>query len=234
MAPFIIALTPGLTGGAGFSLPLRLAALALGSYLIGSIPFGVVIGRAWSGVDIREYGSGNIGFTNAFRVLGWKPASVVLIADVLKGFLPVFVARRVLAGGGLTSLDLWLLPIALAPILGHCFSPFLRFRGGRAISTTLGVLLGLAPGAGLCSLGVWLIAVAITRYVSVASLLAAVAVPVTVALTGSRWELIAFWSAVAALVIWRHRPNVTRLLAGTETKLGQRVGVEEEGKRGRA
>lgn len=224
MAPLLTAFAAGgLPGGAGFGLPL----LILGGYLFGSIPFGVLIGRAWRGVDIRELGSGNIGFTNAFRVLGWKPASVVLLTDVFKGLLPVLVARHVLTRSGLGNAELWLLPIALAPILGHCFSVFLGFRGGRAIATTLGVLLGLAPLAGLCGLGAWLIVVAITRYVSLASILAAATVPATVALTHARWELVAFWGVIATFIIYRHRPNIARLLAGTEAKFGQTTAAEE-------
>ncbi len=203
----------------------RTIALLLGGYLLGSMPFGIIVGRAWRGIDIRKYGSGNIGFSNALRVLGWKAASVVFVGDVLKGFIPVFVARRVLAAAHLPNAELWLLPVALGPILGHCFSVFLGFRGGRAIATTLGVLLGLAPIAGLCGLGMWLIIVAITRYISIASIAASITVPVVVAITGARWELIAFWSAIAALIIARHVPNVRRLIAGTETKIGQKVEV---------
>ncbi len=203
----------------------RIIALILGGYLLGSIPFGVIVGRLLRGIDIRSYGSGNIGFSNALRVLGWKAASLVMIGDVCKGLAPVLVARRVLIAGGVPNAEVWLLPVALGPILGHCFSVFLGFRGGRAIATTLGVLLGLAPAAGLSGLGVWLIVVGLTRYISVASIIAAIVVPAVVALRGGRWELVTFWCAVALLIIVRHLPNIKRLLAGTETKIGQRVVV---------
>jgi glycerol-3-phosphate acyltransferase PlsY len=199
--------------------------LILGGYLLGSVPFGIIVGRVWRGIDIRQYGSGNIGFSNALRVLGWKAASAVFVGDVLKGFVPVFVGRRVLAAAHVPNAELYLLPVALGPILGHCFSVFLGFRGGRAIATTLGVLLGLAPIAGLCGLGMWLVVVAITRYISVASIAGSLTVPVVVAITGARWELIVFWCAIAALVTGRHAPNIKRLLAGTETRIGQRVSV---------
>jgi acyl phosphate:glycerol-3-phosphate acyltransferase len=206
-------------------MPLLITALILGGYLLGSIPFGVIVGRSLRGIDIREYGSGNTGFSNALRVLGWKAASAVFVGDVLKGFIPVFVARCVLAAAHVPSAELWLLPVALGPILGHCFSVFLGFRGGRAIATTLGVLLGLAPVAGLSGLGMWLVVVAITRYISLASIAACITVPVVVALRGARWELIAFWSAIALLIILRHLPNMKRLLAGTETRIGEKVDV---------
>jgi glycerol-3-phosphate acyltransferase PlsY len=212
-------------------MALPVIVLIAGGYLLGSMPFGVIVGRVWRGIDIRQYGSGNIGFSNALRVLGWKAASAVFVGDVLKGFIPVFAGRGVLAAAQVPNAELWLLPVALGPILGHCFSVFLGFRGGRAIATTLGVLLGLAPIAGLCGLGVWLVVVALTRYISVASIVAAATVP-AVAITGARWELIVFWCAIAALVIGRHASNVKRLLAGTETKIGQRVVVEEGESRG--
>jgi glycerol-3-phosphate acyltransferase PlsY len=213
-------------------MALPVIVLIAGGYLLGSMPFGVIVGRVWRGIDIRQYGSGNIGFSNALRVLGWKAASAVFVGDVLKGFIPVFAGRGVLAAAQVPNAELWLLPVALGPILGHCFSVFLGFRGGRAIATTLGVLLGLAPIAGLCGLGVWLVVVALTRYISVASVAAAATVPAVVAITGAPWELTVFWCAIAALVIGRHASNIKRLLAGTETKIGQRVEVEEARSRG--
>jgi glycerol-3-phosphate acyltransferase PlsY len=213
-------------------MALPVIVLIAGGYLLGSMPFGVIVGRVWRGIDIRQYGSGNIGFSNALRVLGWKAASAVFVGDVLKGFVPVFVGRPVLAAAQVPNAELWLLPVALGPILGHCFSVFLGFRGGRAIATTLGVLLGLAPIAGLSGLGVWLVVVALTRYISVASVAASATVPAVVAITGAPWERIVFWCAIAALVIGRHAPNIKRLLAGKETKIGQRVVVEEGESRG--
>jgi len=205
---------------------VRLALLLIGTYMVGSVPFGVVVGRAWRGVDVRKYGSGNIGFTNVLRVLGWGPASVVLAGDALKGLLPVLVGRAMLRRWGLPEVDLWLLAVALAAILGHTFPVFLGFRGGRAVTTTGGTLLGLAWPAALIGLAVWLIVVGLTRYVSLGSMAAAVSVPIYMALAGRRWEWLVFWCAVAALVILRHLPNIKRLRAGTEAKLGQRVGPQ--------
>ena len=207
---------------------MRIALLLLGSYLVGSIPVGVIVGRLWRGVDVRKYGSGNIGFSNVLRVLGWRPAALVLTADALKGLVPVLVGRSLLTAWRVPEIDLWLLAVALAPILGHSFSIFIGFRGGRAVTTTGGVLLGLAWPAAAIALAVWLALVGLTRYISVGSMAAAASVPMYMALAGKRWEWVVFWCAVAALVILRHRPNVGRLLSGTETKIGQTVPVEEE------
>ena len=211
---------------------MTVALLLLGGYLVGSIPFGVIVSRAWKGVDIRKYGSGNIGFANALRVLGPGPAAVVLAGDALKGYLPT-AAACYLFGRSLPSAipgaDLWLLAVALAPILGHSFSVFLKFRGGRAVATTAGVLLAMCWPAALVGLGVWLIVVALTRYISLGSMLAACSVPIYMLVTGQRWEWLAFWCAIAALVVIRHTPNIRRLLSGTETKIGHTV--ERHGRR---
>jgi glycerol-3-phosphate acyltransferase PlsY len=208
---------------------MRIALVIIGGYLVGSIPFGVIIGRAWRGVDVRQYGSRNIGFSNVLRVLGPGPALVVLLGDVLKGAAPVLTGRALLSAWGAPHADLWALPVALAPILGHSFSIFLRFRGGRGVATTLGVLFGMSWPAALVGLGVWLALVAATRYISVGSMVAAAAVPAYMIAAGKRWEWWAFWGAVALLVILRHIPNMGRLLKGTEAKIGQTVSTETQG-----
>lgn len=207
---------------------MRIALLLGASYLLGSIPFGVIVGRWLRGVDVRRYGSRNIGFSNVLRVLGPGPAALVLVGDALKGAAPVFGGRALLTGWGAPEPELWLLVAALAPIAGHTFSVFLRFRGGRAVATTFGVLVGMSWQAALIALAVWIVAVAATRYISVGSIVAAGCVPITMAASGARWEWGAFWSVIAALVIARHIPNLGRLLAGTESKIGQRVDVEEQ------
>lgn len=205
---------------------MHVGLLLFGAYLVGSIPFGVIVGRAWRGVDVRRYGSGNIGFANALRVLGWGPAAVVLVGDALKGAAPVLVGRSLLRQWGVPDPQLVLLAVGLAPILGHTFSVFLGFRGGRAVTTTGGVLLGLCWPAALIGVAVWLAAVGLTRYISVASMAAAVSVPAYIAASGARWEWIVFWVAIAALVIARHSANISRLLQGKETKIGQKVAVD--------
>jgi len=203
---------------------VSIATFLVCSYLLGSIPFGVIVGRA-RGVDIRKHGSGNIGATNVLRLLGPGPAALVLAGDVLKGFLPVVAGGSLLRSWSMREPDLWLLAVALAPILGHTFSIFLRFHGGRAVAATLGALLGMSWQAGLVALGIFILVVAVTRYVSVASIIASASVPVYLALADARPAWAAFWTAIAALIIARHIPNIGRLLAGTEPKIGQRAAI---------
>jgi len=204
---------------------VKLALLILGAYLVGSIPFGFIAGRL-RGVDIRKHGSGNIGFSNVLRVLGPGVASGVLVGDVLKGVVPVLLGRWLLHAWSFSGADLWLLAVGLGPILGHTFSIFLGFHGGRAVATGFGVLLAMVWQAALVGLAAWLVVVAITRYISLSSIAACAAVPVYLAYFGVRWEWLAFWTAIASLVIARHIPNIGRLLKGTESKIGQRVRVE--------
>ncbi len=207
---------------------MSVAILIIASYLIGSIPFGVIVGRA-RGVDIRKHGSGNIGASNVLRLLGPGPAAAVFAGDVLKGVIPV-VAGRVLLGGGLAPAqhhaDVWLLGIALAAILGHTFSAFLGLRGGRAVATTLGTLLGMSWQAGLVGFGIWVVVVAATRYISVASIIASAAVPIYLGVTGAGTAHTVFWAAIAALIVARHIPNMRRLMSGTEAKIGQMVELD--------
>jgi glycerol-3-phosphate acyltransferase PlsY len=201
---------------------MRIVLLIMGSYLLGGVPFGVIVGRL-RGVDVRRYGSGNIGSSNVLRVLGPGPASLVLVADAMKGALPVVLGRWLMRTWSLGEADLWVLAFGAAAILGHTFSVFLTFRGGRAVAATLGVLLAMAWQAALFGLAVWLLVVAVSRYISVASITASATVPIYLAATAVRWEWVAFWTAVAALIIARHIPNLGRLLEGTESKIGERV-----------
>jgi len=201
---------------------MPIALVLVGSYLVGSIPFGVIVGRA-RGVDIRKHGSGNIGATNVLRLLGPGPAAAVFVGDTVKGIIPVLLGGRLIDGWALPRVDLWLMALALAPILGHSFSIFLRFRGGRAVATTLGVLLGMSWQAGLAGLGMFVLLVALTRYVSIASIGASASVPIYLAATGARPAWAGFWTAIAALIIARHIPNIGRILDGTEPKIGQRA-----------
>jgi len=202
--------------------------LLIGAYLIGSIPFGVIVGRVLRGVDVRKYGSGNIGFSNVLRVLGPGPAAMVLIGDGIKGAAPVLLGRWLLRSWFVGDPDLWLLAVGFAPILGHSFSVFLGFGGGRGVATTGGVLAGLCWPAAAIGLLVWAVSVGVTRYISVGSMAAAASVPIYMALAGKRWEWTVFWCGVALLVVVRHLPNISRLLSGTEVKIGQRVEVEEK------
>ncbi len=199
--------------------------LVIIGYLVGGIPIGVLVGQA-RGVDIRRHGSGNIGASNVFRTLGAKAGLAVWLADVGKGFAPVMAAGLVLTRClAVSQPELWLLLslVAVAAFTGHCFSPYLKLRGGRGVSTSLGILLAIDWRIGLCVFAVWLIVVVSTRYISLASILAAASAPAFLAYyTGSPYYL-ALGVVTALLLIGRHQPNIGRLLAGTESKIGQKV-----------
>ena len=198
------------------------------AYLIGGIPVGLLVGRA-RGIDLREVGSGNIGASNALRALGPGVGTAVWIADLLKGFLPAawagwFLLRQVQISDPFP----YLAGIGLAAVVGHCFSPYLRLRGGRGVSTSLGAGLALDWRVGVLSFAVWLFVVAVTRYISLGSITAIISVPVLMALlprdqahaaAQGPYTLFGIWLAV--LVIIRHLPNLRRLLSGTESKIGQ-------------
>jgi glycerol-3-phosphate acyltransferase PlsY len=196
-------------------MPLYL--IALGAFLLGSIPTGYLVARA-KGVDIRQHGSGNIGATNVFRTLG-KPLGIfVFVTDALKGFAAVWLAGRF---GGASD---WAgIIAAVAVIAGHNYTPWLGFKGGKGIATSAGVLLALMPWAVLCIAIVWFVVFKVSRYVSLASISAAAALPVAVAALwsagcGGNGPLLGFSVLISALAIWRHRTNIQRLRAGTESR----------------
>ncbi len=204
-------------------------------FLIGSIPFGFLIAR-FKGVDIRQHGSGNIGATNVGRVLGRRLGALCFTLDVLKGLVPTLGVGLVVGVAGrfdVVGVDAWLwLGAMTAPVLGHMFSPWIGFKGGKGVATGLGSLIGVFPILTYPALGavvVWIIATAIWRYVSLASCIAAVAIPSLVvaefAALGrmdSAVPFLAATGAIALLVIARHRPNLVRLIRGQERKIGQR------------
>lgn len=202
--------------------------VAVIGYLLGSCPNGFLVSRA-RGVDIREHGSGNIGATNVLRVLGKKWGYLVFALDCLKGFLAVRVAFALVSTGGPWPAQREIIGIVagVACILGHTFPVWLRFRGGKGVATSAGVLLGLMPIAMLSVLAVWIVLFQLTRYVSLASIGAAVALPIFVflflqikLLTGA--SLLPFSILIAGVVIWRHRSNIQRLLQGKENRFGQK------------
>jgi glycerol-3-phosphate acyltransferase PlsY len=191
---------------------------AVGGFLSGSLPFGYFAGRM-RGMDIREHGSGNIGATNVIRVLGKGIGIPVFVLDLLKGLVPVLVMK----GLGAESW-VWVLT-GMCAILGHMFTPWLGFKGGKGVATAAGVLLGIEPLSMLVGLGVWLVIYFGTRYVSLASMMAGVGVAGTMAVQMGRsgqWDgvLLGFGVVLALLVILRHRANIGRLIAGTEPKSG--------------
>ena len=187
-----------------------------GSYVFGATPFGYLAGRM-RGMDIRLHGSGNIGATNAFRVLG-KPTGIAVFAlDFLKGLLPVLAASRIWPDAPLVGIL-----AGIGTILGHNFTFWLGFRGGKGIATSAGVLLALLPIAMLWGLAVWFVVFSATRYVAVASIAAAIVIPVvTVLRDGSNHPLVVFSFAIAVLAILRHRSNIKRLLAGEEHRFAR-------------
>ncbi|SKB02718.1 glycerol-3-phosphate acyltransferase PlsY [Prosthecobacter debontii] len=201
---------------------------ALGGYLSGSLPFGYWAGKL-KGIDIRQHGSGNIGATNVIRVLGKGIGIPVFILDALKGWLPAWLAGVWVAQQGAAQeiISAAAVVAGLAAVLGHMFTFWLSFKGGKGVATTAGVLLGIAPLAMLGGLIVWLLFFFTTRYVSLASMMAGVGVVATMATVMGRngqWDLVmlGFGILIMGLVIVRHRSNISRLLAGTESKAGRK------------
>ena len=208
---------------------MRFVILIIGAYLLGSIPFGLIIARA-HGKDLRSIGSGNIGATNLSRALGKKWAFLCFILDVAKGLVPMLVATGFISSPP-AIIELFLaLAASCAAVLGHIFPIYIKFRGGKGVATSFGVALGLWPYYTVCSffaLGVWAVTVLMWRYVSLASIAASVAFPlalilVTVLTPGwdfaDLWPLLAVATAIPLIVIVRHRENIKRLIAGTESK----------------
>ncbi len=190
-------------------------------YLLGSIPSGYLVGRA-RGVDIRTLGSGNIGSTNVLRMLGKGPGYLVFACDALKGVASVLLVRWLLPEGG----DWGAIAAAIACVLGHNFTPWLGFKGGKGIATSLGVLIALLPIVSAIVFGFWAVLFLLTRYVSLASILAAAALPVVV--WGIRGIGPLFWFSllIGTLAIARHKTNIQRLLAGTESRFERKKKAE--------
>jgi acyl phosphate:glycerol-3-phosphate acyltransferase len=192
-----------------------IAGLAIVGYLLGAVPFGVVISKAMGLPDPRTVGSKNVGFTNVLRVSGKKPGILTLIGDMGKGWAMGFAATQLL------QTEWAILAIALAPFLGHLYSPFLGFKGGKGVATALGSVLGVAPLIGLLLLLAWIGAVALWRYSSGGALTAFGLFPVIAALMRPSAAFVSFAVMVAALIVIKHKGNIERLWKGTESKMGQ-------------
>jgi len=192
------------------------ALMLCSAYLVGAIPAGFLLYKKIGKADIRETGSRNIGATNVLRTAGWKVAVPVLLFDIGKGLLPVLLAKRWFDSP-------WIAGAAgLAAILGHCFPVYIRFRGGKGVSTTLGALSGLAWLPLLCSLGFFLMVIVLSRYVSLSSLTALAAFPLLAALFKAGPEVVSGGILIFVLVTFQHRENIRRLIKGEENKLGEK------------
>ncbi len=201
-------------------LLVKVAVVAVSSYLIGSIPSSFIMGRLVRGVDLREHGSGNLGAANTFRVLGPKAAIPVLLFDIGKGFIAVWFLSKI--GDG----NIWCTMLAaVTVVLGHNYSIFLGFSGGKGVGTTAGAFLALAPQALIICICIWIIMLLITRIVSLASMVAALFLPASVLIsdrlfgTETHFMILILSILVALLVIYKHRPNIRRLREGSEKRI---------------
>jgi len=214
------------------------------AYLIGAIPFSWLFVRVLKGIDLRTVGSGNLGSTNAMRVLGLPWGIAIQALDILKGWLPVFAAQFLEREPYYlhSSPEGWpmflvtpfiqfqyaILVVGLAAVLGHMFPVYMKFRGGKGVNTGLGVFLALAPKATLVALAIGLAVLALWRYVSLGSMIGATILPLAVWMFyPNQIALILITAAMAVLIIFMHRSNIRRLLAGTESRLGKRVSMEK-------
>jgi len=189
--------------------------LVVAGYLLGSIPFGLLIARASHGVDVRRVGSGNIGATNVLRTAGKGAAALTLLLDLLKGWAPVALARS------LGEPDVLVAAVGLAAFLGHVYPIFLGLRGGKGVATFLGVLFALNVTAAVVVAAVWLLTAAVVRYSSVAAIVASAMSPVFIWVVDGRLPYIVLAVVLAGFIVVRHRENLRRLMAGDESRIGQ-------------
>ena len=199
----------------------------LAGYLLGSLPSGYLAGRWLAGLDIRQHGSGSTGATNVLRVLGKGPALVVFLVDVGKGAVAVLLARALLQPLGFDAgSDWWVVTTGLAALAGHIWPVWLGWKGGKAVATGLGMLLGLTWPVGLACFGIFLTVLTFSRIVSLSSVMAALSLPLLMlgwfGQGGIRPAYLALALLTTAVVVWRHRSNLQRLLAGTEPRLGEK------------
>jgi glycerol-3-phosphate acyltransferase PlsY len=202
---------------------MTIALLLLAAYLLGAFPSSYIVGKLVRGIDLREHGSGNLGATNAFRVLGWKAATPVFILDIFKGWLPAYLFPRIDNDPAWE----WALAYGAAAIVGHVFSVYVRFKGGKGVATSAGVFLALAPLAILITTIVWGALLWITGIVSVASIASAAALPIAVIALGQPRAVQALAVVLAAFVIFKHRANMGRLMRGEEPSFRKRKDVNK-------
>ncbi|MEP6757174.1 MAG: glycerol-3-phosphate 1-O-acyltransferase PlsY [Chthonomonadales bacterium] len=191
--------------------------LCVAAYFAGALPVGLVVARVWKGIDVRDHGSGNIGATNVFRVVGPIAGTIVFVVDVLKGLWPPLVAVCIGANSW------WQIAAAMSAIIGHNFSIFIGFKGGKGISTSLGALFGISWKVGLSAWTLWGILLAATHYVSVGSIAASISlVPLTMIFYPGDTARLTFAAVAGLFSLYRHRANIVRLKNGTESKFGKK------------
>jgi glycerol-3-phosphate acyltransferase PlsY len=203
-------------------LALRIAASLIVAYLLGGIPWALIIGRVCCKIDVREHGSGNLGATNVMGVLGWKAALAILLLDIGKGALAVYLAGLIVPAAqfGAVAREWTMIGATLASIAGHSYSPYIGFKGGKGVATGAGALLVLVPLAWPILFLTWLLVLATTRMVSLASVIIAIEYPILMlVLYPGDWALLAVSIVAAGLVIWRHRTNIRRISRGEEPKV---------------
>src|SRR6266481_6243646 len=203
------------------------AVILVGSYLLGSVPFGYLAGQ-FAGVDIRKFGSGNVGATNVVRLLGKRYGYPVFALDFLKGFGAVKISMLTATGQPpeWNSPEIFGIAAAISCVIGHSYPAWLKFKGGKGVATSAGALFALTPIGGTIGVAIWILMFCVTRYVSVASVTAAVVLPLVILVISWRNEnakaIFYFSVCVAAIVIWRHRSNLSRLMHGTEPRFNRK------------
>ena len=192
----------------------------LSAYIIGSVPTAYIFGRLLKGVDIRKFGSGNIGATNTFRTIGRIPGLIVLAIDILKGFVcATYIANFFMFISPVARPELYMVFTGLAAIAGHNWTVFLRFKGGKGVATSAGVVIGLVPGIFWLGFLAWVIVFSVTGYVSLASIIASISVPIFTLVFSEPTELIIFTSLLCLIIVYRHRSNIRRLSKGEEKRI---------------
>jgi len=192
------------------------------SYILGSIPFGYIISKLVKKIDIRDYGSGNIGATNTLRILGPFVASIVLIGDIGKGYFSIYLSRLI------SHDSIFILTIAgLAVICGHDWSLFLKFKGGTGVATTFGVILALNPMISILAAIVWGMVIITTRYASLSSISAVISIIIFTILFKQPYEYIIFSIIILILTIFTHKENIKRLKLGNESKIGEKIRIKK-------
>jgi glycerol-3-phosphate acyltransferase PlsY len=226
--PFLLAVLPWLTetGRELLLLPSAWIVVAL-AYLVGAIPFGLLIAKRVAGIDLRSFGSGNIGTSNAVRAMGRRWGFVVFSLDFLKGFLPV-LACHYLVGDHAETVPLLQVLTGTAAVLGHCFPIYLGFRGGKGVATGCGAIIAIDPRVFVCGGLVWLVTRLLTRYAGLASIMMGITFPIAVVVLDHlqerrRPELLVGSLLLTLLILVRHRSNVRRMLQGTEPHIGEKV-----------